>query len=373
VAVGTDLVKTHGDRRECRRVLGIAQLNRGVLREKLGKREEAEADLRAAAETIKPLADAKPAIVEDVINLGNAYYKLAQLHFRRDRKSTASTELEQAIAYHKRAGSNPSLWLDYKLKFTRLKLRTDEAALKEANEAEAIGSSLVKDHADRRECLSILATALTGRAVILDATGQPAKAEEDLLRARDHLKPLVGEAGSNPNPDDAKDLGLVHYNLARVRSRLGHQDEAMADLDEAIALHERSGVTPSTDAPIPPLWYDLDLKANFLARRKPRDFLGEANAAERLPALQPADPDSAIRAARALGACTFAKAYAGKPDDPAVLAQIQDYSDRTLKVLQTAAERGLIGVKELDEPFYKKVSSRADFGKIRELLQKKGL
>jgi tetratricopeptide (TPR) repeat protein len=334
--------------------------------------------------------------MEDVRDLGNAYYQLARLRLRRDPETTPSAELDQAITYHKRAGANSPLWLDYKLKFDRLRRRTDPAAILEADEAVAIGSSLVKDHEDRRECRVVRASALTSRGVILEATrglddggslgasaltslrmileaiDQPTKAEEDFLKARNLLKPLVEGAGSKADSDDINDLGRVHYNLAKVRFRLGYADEAMADVEEAIALHERDGANPSTDdTAIPQLWLDLDFKCTLLANRKPHDYTGEANTAERLPTLRPANPYSAIRAARALASCTYDGVYGGKADNPAIQAQIQDFTDRTLTVLQSAAERGLIGVKELDHPVYKKVSSRAEFGKIRELLQKK--
>ena len=290
---------------------------------------------------------------------------MPQIQTRRDPKSLAPSELAEAIKYHEQARADVPYWKDLELKFSLLKRRNDPDVLKDLDEAVATGSSLVKDHPESRECRSILASALTGRGIVLKRAGQTCEG-----RGR------LPQGSRPPQARPARARGHRATSASFITTSRGSGTNWGTPTRRWPIWKTRSASTNGTgttdDNGIPWLWYDLDLKYTLLTNRKSkRDYLAEAETAERLPALRPNDPYSAIRAARSLAACTYEGVYGGKPDDPAVKAKVQEYSDRTLKVLQSAAERGLIKAKELNEAVYKKVSSRPEFVKIREILERK--
>jgi serine/threonine-protein kinase len=117
-------------RRDVRGPLAKSLLQRGLAQfaaERLGK---AESDFRKTSEYLTPLASSSDAVPDDLRDLGDAYFNLAQVHARLKRPDDALATLEQAIGVHERLGNGPGggippLWRDLKLKCQWLEQRGD--------------------------------------------------------------------------------------------------------------------------------------------------------------------------------------------------------------------------------------------------------
>ena len=219
------------------------------------------------------------------------------------------------------------------------------AAGKDLDEAVTLAEALVKDFGEQRDYRSVLASNLKNRGAVREETDRIKDAEEDYLRARKILKPLTDAA--NATPDDLLYLGKASFNLASLRAGLKRDDEALKDVEEAVALHERAARLGRTgEGKVPPLWKDLSLLSDLLQRKGEYARCGDV--CERLPVLRPKHQASYLRAARML-AFLCADVAPKQPD------RARTYAERTLKQLNEAARQGLLQPQELASPQYQKV------------------
>src|SRR5262249_49624013 len=152
-----------------------------------------EDDLRRACDELRPIATAKGAAPRDVLDYAFASFNLARV---------------------------------------RRQLKRDGDALKGFDEAVAALEPFTRDHPDRHDAQTVLASALRGGGGSHGGAGRPAEAAADLVRARDGFQPLAAAQGAAP--EDVVNFASACTALASVHHEQKHDDEAIKEYGQAV-------------------------------------------------------------------------------------------------------------------------------------------
>jgi eukaryotic-like serine/threonine-protein kinase len=282
--------------------LALSRNNYGNLLKTLGKRDEAEAEFRAAVALQEKLAADHPGVPQYRQELATSHHNLGVLLAGAGRRSEAEAEYRTALA---------------------------------------VREKLAADHPDVPQYRLELVPSYNTLALLLRDGGDPQAALGWLDRAVETLNPLVAQA-----PRAVTQRQYLRNTLqgrARTLEQLGRYATALADWDQALAL---------ADSSVPPAWRLA--RAVCLARAgQPDRAVTEAEELSRQPGA----------AADLLYDCACAVALAAAAGGDAAVADSR--AARAVELLRQAVAQGYKDVAHMaKDPDLAALRGRADFREL---------